>query len=99
MQITNQKKKKKIQTIGSFSYSDPAGGLSLSANKVAGLTFNGNQAHFTGTAKIGKRKASFSVDATDNGQPGTPNDIFSISISNGYSASGHLTSGDILFQQ
>jgi hypothetical protein len=31
---------------------------------------------------------------TDNGTPGN-NDFFSISLSNGYSASGNLTTGDI----
>jgi hypothetical protein len=36
----------------------------------------------------------FSVNVTDNGEPGTL-DTISISLSNGYSASGTLTSGDI----
>jgi hypothetical protein len=34
------------------------------------------------------------VDVIDNGDPGT-NDFFSIQVSNGYSASGFLTSGNI----
>jgi hypothetical protein len=58
------------------------------------LRFNGNQAHFTGTGKIGKTKVSFTVDVTDNGEPGT-NDFFSIQFSNGYSASGYPLNGDI----
>jgi hypothetical protein len=58
------------------------------------LSFNGNQAQFTGTAKGGKRSLSFTVNVTDNGDPGTL-DTFSIQISNGYSASGNLTSGNI----
>jgi len=56
--------------------------------------FNGNQAHLTGTAKNGKAKLSFTVDVTDNGEPGTL-DTFSIQVSNGYSASGNLTDGNI----
>ena len=80
--------------IGTFSYDDPCRPLSFRALKLTSLTFNGNTAHFTGTGKIGKQKITFSVDVIDNGQPGT-NDFFSIHVSNGYSASGFLTSGDI----
>jgi hypothetical protein len=68
--------------------------LNFRALKITSLSFNNNQAHFTGTAKIGKQKISFSVDVIDNGDPGT-NDFFSIQVSNGYSASGFLTSGNI----
>jgi hypothetical protein len=85
---------KKNKIVGSFSYSDPAANLSLSASKLTSLSFNGNQAQFTGKAKLGKHKVTFTVDVTDNGSPGT-NDTFSISISNGYSAGGNLRSGNI----
>ena len=37
---------------------------------------------------------TFSVSVTDNGEPGT-SDTISISLTNGYFASGTLTSGDI----
>jgi hypothetical protein len=56
--------------------------------------FDGNQAHIAGTGKAGKKNVSFTVDVTDNGYPGT-NDFFSIHLSNGYSASGTVVSGDI----
>ena len=92
-----QKVKKKTKVIGSFSYDDPATPISLRSMKITSLTFNNNQAHFTGTAKIGRQKVSFSVDVTDNGTPGT-NDFFSLHVSNGYSASGFLTSGNISVQ-
>ena len=62
--------------------------------KVTSLTFSGNTAHITGTAKIGKKKINFTIDVVDNGDPGT-NDFFSIQLSNGYSASGYLTSGGL----
>jgi hypothetical protein len=61
---------------------------------VTSLSFNGNQAHITGTGKISKTKGSFTVDVTDNAEPGT-NDFFSIQFSNGYSASGYPLNGDI----
>jgi hypothetical protein len=92
MDVKFQKVKKKTKFIGSFSYDDPATPLSLNSTKITSLTFNGNQAHFTGTAKIGKSKVTFTVDVTDNG---VSNDFFSLQVSNGYSASGYLTSGHI----
>ena len=78
-------------------YSDPANGFSFSTKKVNPVTIIGNHAQFSGTAKIGRQKLTFTVNATDNGNPGSA-DIFSINLSNGYSASGHLTSGNIWFQ-
>jgi hypothetical protein len=91
-----EKVKKTTKLVGSFSYSDPASGVSVSSSKVTSLTFSGNTAHFTGTAKQGKKSVSFTVDVADNG-PGT-SDIFTIHLSTGYSASGNLTSGDISVQ-
>jgi hypothetical protein len=89
-------KKNKSKITGSFSYNDPAVPLTLSAGKVTSVTISGNHSSFSGTAKgSGKKgKISFTVNVTDNGLPGT-SDTFSISLSNGYSASGNLTSGDI----
>jgi hypothetical protein len=66
----------------------------LAPPRVTTLTFNGNQAHIAGTGRVGNKKVSFTVDVTDNGYPGI-NDIFSIHLSNGYSASGNVVSGDI----
>ena len=80
---------------GNFSYSDSAVQLSFSATKFSSLTFSGRTAQFSGTGKVGKKqKFNFTVYATDNGDPGT-NDTFSINLSNGYSAGGNLTSGNI----
>jgi hypothetical protein len=91
----------KVKVTGSFFYSDPAASLNLSANKIVGLAMGGNVATFGSTAKIGsgrrKQNIGFSVSVTDNGNPGT-NDTFSISVNNGYFASGNLTSGDIQIQ-
>jgi hypothetical protein len=95
MDVKFQRIKKKTKLIGSFSYNDPATPFSFSSMKITSLTFNGNQAHFAGTAKLSKKsQISFTVDVTDNGDPGT-NDFFSLHVSNGYSASGNLTSGNI----
>ena len=86
--------KKKSKIIGGIAYDDPASGLSFRSTKVTTLTFNGNQAHIGGSGKVGKTSVSFTVDAIDNGSPGT-NDFFSIHLSTGYSASGNVEAGDI----
>ena len=91
-------KGKKGKTQGNFTYSDPAAPLSFSAAKLSSLVITGNHAQFSGKAKLGKKsKITFTVDVTDNGDPGTL-DTFSISVSTGYSAGGNLNSGNIQIQ-
>jgi hypothetical protein len=91
-------KGKKGKTKGNFTYSDPAAPLSFSATKLSALVITGNHAQFSGKAKLGKKsKITFTVDVTDNGDPGTL-DTFSISVSTGYSAGGNLNSGNIQIQ-
>lgn len=68
--------------------------MSFSSTKITTLAISGNTAHIAGTGTIGKKKVSFTVDVVDNGYPGT-NDFFSLHLSNGYSASGTVASGDI----
>ena len=46
---------------------------------------------------MGKTKVTFTVDVTDNGEPGN-DDVFSINLSYGYSSGGNLLSGDIIFR-
>jgi Galactose oxidase, central domain len=83
---------------GSFSFSDPAAGILITKAKVRTLTFNGNSANFSGTARLGNgTRVTYSVTVTDNSSDGS-SDTFSITLSNGYSASGILTSGDIQIQ-
>jgi hypothetical protein len=94
----NNGKKKKTKPMGTVSYNDPASSIFFDSSKITGLSFNGNQAHLTGIASHTKKKTvTFTIDATDNGTPGTL-DTFSIQLSTGYSASGNLTSGDITIQ-
>jgi hypothetical protein len=83
---------------GSVSFSDPAAGISINRAKVRTLTFNGTGADLSGVARLDDgSKVSFSVSAVDNSPDGS-SDTFSISLSNGYSAGGTLTSGDIKIQ-
>jgi hypothetical protein len=79
---------------GPFSYRDRVRGFNFTASKFSSFVITGNQARFRGTAKIGKRSVTFTVDVVDNGNPGTL-DTFSIQLSDGYSASGNLTNGNI----
>ena len=80
---------------GSFSFSDPAAGISITNAKVRTLTFNGNSADLGGTARLGNgTRVTYSVTVADNSSDGST-DTFSITLSNSYSAGGTLTSGDI----
>ena len=38
---------------------------------------------------------TYTVDVTDNGEPGRGSDLFSLRLSNGYTASGTLAGGNI----
>jgi hypothetical protein len=51
--------------------------------------------HIEGTCEInGAGGYTYQVDVSDNGEPGR-NDTFSLTLSNGYSASGNLAGGNI----
>lgn len=81
--------------LGRLSFCDPAAGVCLTKAGVRSLSINGNSADFSGSARLDDgTRVTFSVTVTDNGLPGT-SDTISISLGNGYSASGNLTSGDI----
>jgi hypothetical protein len=81
-------------TLGSFSFCDPADAC-VTIGKIRTLSISGNTAGFGGQGhlEIGTR-VSFNVSVTDNGPPGT-SDTISITLDDGYSAGGTLTSGDI----
>ncbi len=52
--------------------------------------------HIEGTAEInGKAGYTYQVDVKDNGEPGREKDMFSLRLSNGYTASGNLAGGNI----
>jgi hypothetical protein len=73
---------------------DPAT-VSITKAKVRTLTFNGNSADLGGTAKLGDgTKVTYSVTVADSSSDGST-DTFNITLSNGYSAGGVVTNGDI----
>lgn len=66
-------------------------GTSVTVYKVVNETMR----HIEGLAEVnGQAGYMYSVDVTDNGEPGI-NDKFSISLSDGYHASGQLAGGNI----
>jgi hypothetical protein len=83
---------------GTFGYLDKKAHINFATGKIETVTVNGNQAAFTGTARIGGPRSRQIVQFTvtvnvDTNSVGA--DTFSIVLSNGYSNSGTLTSGRI----
>jgi lysophospholipase L1-like esterase len=82
---------------GDLTYKDHGDGLTVKSTTITtyapGATPNSR--HIEGIAQInGVDGYTFSVDVTDNGDPGT-NDTFGISLSDGYQAGGSLGGGNI----
>jgi hypothetical protein len=83
---------------GNFSFCDRAAGVCLTNAGIGSVSITGNTAELSGTGHLDDgTKVRYSVSVTDNGSSGT-SDTISISLDDGYSASGTLTSGDILIQ-
>jgi hypothetical protein len=84
---------------GSLTYSDPAANVTFVRVRLRKLTISGNTATITGTATLdnGGGNVTFTVTAVDSSPDGS-SDTFSITLSNGYSESGTLTSGNITIQ-
>jgi hypothetical protein len=81
--------------LGHFAFCDPAAGVCIIKGVTQSLSITGNTAVLSGQARLEDgSKVAFNVTATDNGEPETL-DAMSISLSNGYSASGTLTTGEI----
>lgn len=81
----------KNQIVADLFYNDPGAKVHFDNPVVTSLVFNGIEATLKGMANVNNRKVSFTA-TVKGGSPGT----LSIDLSNGYSASGNLTSGGIL---
>ena len=69
--------------------------MCMTKGKIQSLSITGINAEFSGKARLEDgTRVTFDVSVTDNGEPGRL-DTISITLSNGYSAGGTLTSGDI----
>ncbi|MDI6886372.1 MAG: PKD domain-containing protein [archaeon] len=85
---------------GNLQFNDHATGMKVHSESIDTLIGSGNNAIFTGTAKVnGKSRYNFTVYVEDNGEPGKDNDTFAISINLGegfeYHANGTLGGGNI----
>jgi hypothetical protein len=81
---------------GHLEYHDRGANLTVHGTGVTAYVATGpTTRHIEGTALVnGQAGFTYQVDVTDNGEPGTA-DVFSISLSNGYSAGDTLRGGNI----
>jgi hypothetical protein len=63
---------------------------------ITSVIVSGSCARILGTATVnGAGAFGFEVMVCDNGEPGKDSDTFSINMSDGYSASGTLSGGNV----
>lgn len=79
---------------GDCSVRDPAG-FAVECLNVQALVVSGNRAIIFGDATQNGTSTMYAIEVTDNGEPGTGNDTFSIITAAGYSRGGVLTGGNI----
>jgi len=81
---------------GHLTFIDHGNGLKVKGTSVTAYTVTGPLSRrIEGTADVaGEGSVTYVVDVTDNGEPGRA-DTFSLSLSNGYFASGPLAGGNI----
>jgi hypothetical protein len=81
---------------GNVTYQDHGlGGRTVKSTAVTSVTITGSCANINGTATVdGNGSFGFQVRVCDNGEAGS-SDTFSIAMSDGYTASGTLSGGNI----
>ena len=83
------------QPQGNLTYQDHVLGMIVKSTQVTSVVVSGTHAQVYGKATInGAGSYDFLVDLNDNGEPGTA-DTFHIQLSNGYTAGGTLTGGNV----
>jgi len=83
---------------GDLQYVNHASGASVHSVAFNSFAIVGNTATFGGTCTKNGAPCTFTVNVTDNGEPGT-NDSFVISVSGGTPEGGTLRSGSIQIRQ
>jgi hypothetical protein len=83
---------------GELQYVNHATGAKVHSVAFTTLVIAGNTATFGGTCTNNGVPCTFTVNVTDNGEPGT-NDTFTISVSGGPTEGGMLRSGNIQIHQ
>jgi hypothetical protein len=80
---------------GHLNYIDHDTGMHVKGKTVTAYTSTGPVSrHSEGTCTIDGVAGTYSLDITDNGEPGK-NDVLTLVLSNGYSASGVIDGGNI----
>ena len=80
---------------GHLNYIDHDTGMHVKGKTVTAYTVTGEfSRHSEGTCTIDGVAATYSLDITDNGEPGK-NDVLTLVLSNGYVASGVIDGGNI----
>ncbi|HZH31999.1 MAG TPA: choice-of-anchor P family protein [Pyrinomonadaceae bacterium] len=81
---------------GHLTYIDHGANLKVKGIRVTGYTVTApNSRRIEGTCEINGLPGTYTVEVTDNGEPGKGKDIFTITLSNGYTAGGLLEGGNI----
>ena len=87
---------------GHLEYRDHgAGGLTVHGTGVTAYAVTGaTTRHIEGTAEVnGQSGFTYTADVADLGEPGKDTDTFTVSLSNGYAATGKLGGGNIQLHQ
>jgi len=81
---------------GHLTYIDHGASLRVKGISVTGYTVTApNSRRIKGTCEINGVPGTYTVEVTDNGEPGKGKDLFTITLSNGYTAGGLLEGGNI----
>jgi hypothetical protein len=81
---------------GHLTYIDHGANLRVKGMSVTGYTVTApNSRRIKGTCEINGLPGTYTVEVTDNGEPGKGKDLFTITLSNGYTAGGLLEGGNI----
>jgi hypothetical protein len=85
---------------GHLQYQDHGTGLKVHGTGVTAYTvIDATTRHIVGTAEVnGQPGFTYQLDVADNGEPGQQ-DTFAIRLSNGYTAAGSLSGGNIQLHQ
>jgi hypothetical protein len=79
---------------GKISYRDDGAGVNFRSTRLTDVECTGTSARIEGEGTNNGTPVTFIVGAIDNGESGTT-DVFSITLSSGYSRGGTLTRGNI----
>jgi hypothetical protein len=81
---------------GHLTYIDHGANLKVKGTGVTAYTVTGpTSRQILGTCEINGAPGTYKVDVEDNGEPGRGTDVFTITLSNGYTAGGTLAGGNI----